>query len=96
MHAFDMTQPLIQNDEVVYTQVEEEVVLMHPADGTYYGLNVVGAELWALFEEKSMTLKEITTYLQTTYALDESVAIADAQAFLEPMLREAFLVSLKA
>ncbi len=96
MHVFDMTQPLMQNDEIVYTQVEEEMVLMHPEDGAYYGLNAVGAELWILFEEKPMTLKDIVAYLQTTYALNESVAIADTQAFLEPMLREKFLVSSEA
>lgn len=92
MQLLDITQPLMINEEVVYTQVEDEIVMMDPKDGGYHGLNLVGAELWALLEEKPMAPKEMAAYLKATYDLDENRAMADVSAFVEAMLAQDFLL----
>ena len=85
-------QSFMINEAVVYTQVEDEIVMMSPNDGAYHGLNLVGAELWTLLEEKPMTLKDLASYLQATYTLDEGVALNDASVFVKAMLAEDFLM----
>ena len=80
------------SEEVVYTEVESEVVMMHPHDGSYFGLNPVGAELWLLLEEAPMSTDDLAGYLKQTYDLTDEVAHADASAFVEHMLAEKFLV----
>ncbi|MCH9755763.1 MAG: PqqD family protein [Gammaproteobacteria bacterium] len=92
MQALDITQPFMINEDVVYTQVENEIVMMDPKDGGYHGLNLVGAELWALLEEKPMALKDMVTYLKETYTLEEDVAMTDVSVFLDEMLKQDFLI----
>ena len=88
----NMKQALMINHEVIYTQVENEIVMMDVTDGAYHGLNPVAAELWMLLENKPMTPQAMADYLQASYALDESAAVADVNAFVTAMLAQDFLM----
>jgi hypothetical protein len=92
MQALDINQLLSINQAVVYTQIEDEIVMMDPDDGHYHGLNAVGALLFMRLEQKHMTSKEMAAYLETTYALSEDAAMIDVQAFVCDMLEKKFLI----
>ena len=77
----------------IYTQIDDEVVVMGPKDDLYYGLNPVGAEIWNLLESKPMSLEEITTHLQAIYELDEAQAITDVKIFINDMITQALITT---
>ncbi len=41
----DMSRLLTVNESVIYTQVEEEIVMLEPSDEGFHGLNPVAVEL---------------------------------------------------
>ncbi len=92
MHDMDIKRPLMVNKEVVYTQVESEIVMMDPNNGSYHGLNPVAAALWMKLEDNPMSMEDMVTYLKETYTLKEETAMADASAFVQAMLGQSFLV----
>jgi hypothetical protein len=92
MQMIDMKQELMINQEVIYTQVEKEIVIMDVKDGAYHGLNPVAAELWMLLENKPMSPHAMAEYLQESYVVDQPAAVADVNAFLTAMLAQDFLM----
>jgi len=92
MTGFNATDMMTINDDVVFTQVDEDIVMMDPENGEYHGLNMVGAELWNLLESKPMDLNGMVNYLKETYELDAASATTDVTAFVETMLKQDFLV----
>lgn len=80
------------NQDVVFTQIDEDIVMMDPKSGEYHGLNTVGAELWNALDEKPMNQDDMVSYLQKEYALDEQTATTDVRAFVDALLAKEFLV----
>ncbi|NCT56773.1 MAG: PqqD family protein [Legionella sp.] len=80
------------NQDVVFTQIDHDIVMMEPSTGEYHGLNTVGAELWNLLDEKPTNIASMVHFLQNNYAIDEATATADVQAFVDALLGKAFLV----
>lgn len=92
MTGLNATEMMIINEDVVFTQIDEDIVMMDPTSGEYHGLNRVGAELWNLLDSKPMNLDGMVSYLKETYELDDETATTDVNHFLEAMLKQDFLV----
>lgn len=80
------------NQDVVFTQIDEDIVMMDPNSGEYHGLNTVGAELWNAIDEKPRRTADLVDYLKDIYAIDESTATTDVKAFVDALLEKEFLV----
>ncbi|MFC3098029.1 PqqD family protein [Alteraurantiacibacter palmitatis] len=50
---------LSASEDAVAREVGGELVLMHLASGTYFGLNPVGARIWQLIEDEPRTLASL-------------------------------------
>ena len=61
-----------------------EAVILSFKDGTYYGLNAVGARIWNLVE-KPRTIKEIRDTLLQEFDVEPAQCESDLQAFLREM-----------
>jgi len=92
MTGLNATDMMAINEDVVFTQIDEDIVMMDPENGAYHGLNTVGAELWNLLDSKPMNLNGMVSYLKETYELDDATATTDVNNFLEAMLKQDFLV----
>lgn len=79
------------NEDVVFTQVEEDIVMMAPSDSEFHGLNKVGAWLWNLLSEAPMSIDELSIHLQEKYAIDATRATDDVNLFVNDMLAKNFL-----
>lgn len=75
------------NPAVVCCEVEQGAVLLSTEDETYYGLNPVGARIWALLPPVHFSLDGLCRALASTYP-DTSLEILreDAAALLEDLL----------
>lgn len=91
MNRLDTVKSLMVNDAVVYTQVDEDIVLMSPNNGEYHGLNAVGALIWKLLESSAMTFQELVNYITDHYEIDADVAATDVLNFLEEMIQKDFV-----
>ena len=57
-------------DDVVATEVEGELVLLHLGSGRYFGLNEIGGRIWNLVAERRTT-DEIVALLLQEYDVEE-------------------------
>lgn len=64
------------NPEILATRIDEEAVLLNPADGNYYALDLVGSRAWELCDG-SRTLTEIAAIVGAEFEADPAVVHAD-------------------
>jgi hypothetical protein len=72
--------------EQVSCDLSGEAVILNFQDGTYYGLNAVGAAIWDLIQVPRK-VEEIRGWLLEEYAVDPPQCERDLQAFLIDLSR---------
>src|SRR5215207_1617270 len=78
---------------VIYRSLEEGGVLFSVEDEVYFGLNVVGAQVWELLPPASRTFGELLASLSATYPeVDAAVIRADVQELLEALRAHGLVV----
>ena len=70
--------------EQVSCDLDEEVVILGLQDGVYYGLDPVGARVWAIIQEPH-AVREIRDLLIQEYDVTGQQCEADVLAFLEQL-----------
>ena len=84
--ALSGSSTMIAARDVVSTNLDDEVAILNVTSGMYYGLNPVGARVWALIQEQR-TVDEIRQRILATYDVDEHTCEADLLALLADMAR---------
>jgi coenzyme PQQ synthesis protein D (PqqD) len=83
---------LIQNPEVVATELEDGAVLLNMDTRTYYSLNEVGLAIWRLVE-RGASDDDVADGLRAAYAADAEQARSAVLRFLELLQAEHLLTS---
>jgi hypothetical protein len=78
--------------DVVFRDLEGELVLLNLATGVYFGLDPIGTRIWALIDD-GRTADEIVGVITAEYEVDEDACRADLARFLVA-LRDNDLVDL--
>ena len=78
------------SNDVIYTVLDGDAVLMHLKSGVYYGLNPVGACVWRKLE-KPVSRDEICFHIVETFDVELSTCREDIEVLLME-LEEAGLV----
>ena len=78
--------------DVVFRDLEGELVLLNLATGVYFGLDPIGTRIWALIDD-GRTVDQIVDAITEEYEVDPSVCRADLERFLAT-LRDNDLVDL--
>jgi hypothetical protein len=73
-----------RTDENLSSTLAEEEVVLNLENGIYYGLNDVGARVWALLETTD-TPRKICDALQEEYEVERATLEADVLALLADM-----------
>lgn len=73
--------------EHLFSQLNDEGVILSLKNGKYYGLNSVGVSVWNKVKEAA-TLAEIEVAVMNEYEVDEEICRREVSLFLEKMLRE--------
>jgi PqqD family protein of HPr-rel-A system len=76
-----LERQLAPSAHAVESPVGDETVILHLVKGTYYGLDAVGTQIWALLKE-GLAPREICRRLEAEYKIDQAEIEADARAFL--------------
>jgi Coenzyme PQQ synthesis protein D (PqqD) len=89
----DPIKPRIKVDpQVVFQEVDGELLLLHIERGQYFSLDGVGARVWRLLREHDGNLEGVLSTLLTEFDIDETTLRRDVDALLGH-LREAGLVA---
>lgn len=70
-------------EDVVFREVEGEMVLLNTGTGTYYGLDAVGSRMWDLLAEKK-NIREVMEMMLQEY----EVAAEDLQRDILHLVQE--------
>jgi len=78
----------------IFKELDEGGVLLSTVDEVYFGVNPVGAQIWALLPPLSRTFGELCAALEQKYpdAGSERIRI-DAQEFLEALIASGLVVA---
>jgi hypothetical protein len=78
----------------IFKELDEGGVLLSTTDEVYFGVNPVGAQIWALLPPLSRTFGELCAALEQKYpdAGSERIRI-DAQEFLEALIASGLVVA---
>ncbi len=80
------TATIAAADGVLSTTFGDEVVLLNPADGVYFGLRDAGARAWSLIE-RSTSLASMRDAIVAEYDVDGRTCERDLAAFVGELLR---------
>ena len=82
---------LVPSDDAVESAVGNETVILHLVNSTYYGLDPVGTEIWAMIKA-GVAIPDICRQLAESYAVDLPTIEADARKFLTDLEAQGILV----
>lgn len=74
----------VQNNEIIFSHMDNEIVMMNLEKGEYYGLSQVGSRIWELIETPQ-TMHDICTSLCNEYDVSHEKCTEDVQNFLNLM-----------
>lgn len=77
--SLDADTTLVASSQQVSTTLSGEAVILHVANGLYYGLTQVGARAWELLQQPA-TLQQVVDTVVAEFAVEPATAKADILA----------------
>ncbi len=81
---------LVAVSEQISSHLDDEVVILSLADGTYYGLNPIGARIWDIIQEPT-TLGELVSKLADEYSVDHATCEQDVADLVHKMVERGLI-----
>lgn len=86
----DLNSIITRSQELLTSEVDGEVVMMNIESGKYYGINIVGAEIWKLIENP-VSVSDICSELVRTFEIDKPTCESEVLTFLGSLESENLL-----
>jgi hypothetical protein len=90
MRSFSPEDRLSRDQDLLSTELDQEVVLMSIDAGAYYGLEGPARSIWEILETP-MSFSELVDRLVAEYQISPKDCAADLQKFLGELEREGLL-----
>ena len=84
-------QLLQRQPDMVFSHIDDEVVMMSVETGEYYGLNVVASRIWELLKNP-YTFNQLTDLLMQEFEIDEITCQKDVMTFLAQLIDRNLLI----
>ena len=84
---FKQNTTFVRRKEVVFTYLDNEIMLLHPETGKYYSFNKAGAYIWELLSIP-ITFEEIIASLLIKFEIEKSKCESDTQNFIQSLLEK--------
>lgn len=85
MRTLSLQSAVVASEQQVSSDLGGEAVILSLADGTYYGLDAVGARVWELLQRPS-TVAELRDAVLREYEVEEEQCTRDLLVLLEQMM----------
>ena len=73
---------LVRNENIVFTDLDDTIVMMDVDEGQYYELDPVAARIWTLMDERQ-TLRSICEALMEEYDIGAETCEEDTREFVQ-------------
>jgi hypothetical protein len=83
---------LQRKGDLLFNQIDGEVVMLSVENSEYYGMDRVGSRIWELLE-KPLTFKQLVGALMEEYEVSEEQCTADTLAFLNKLSDKKIIVT---
>ncbi len=80
----DLNTRVFCSEGLVHTELDDEVVLMHVADGKYYALNAVGSAVWRKIATP-IRISDVCDAVEEEFEVDKDICRRDVLALLEEL-----------
>lgn len=80
--APSLSSVVSRNDTIVFTDLDDTIVMMDVDEGQYYELDPVAAQIWSLIE-KEQTAENICVALAEGFDVDATTCKQDTLEFLQ-------------
>jgi hypothetical protein len=88
---FEDSDLLKRNDEdVMFSEVDGESVIMHMQSGRYFGLNSVSTDIWNHLENK-VSFSELIEFLMKEYEVNKEQCTNETRNIINALLKLKFL-----
>lgn len=77
----------VKDEDVLYTSMGEDAVLLHVKRGDYYSLNKVGARLWVL-ADGTKSIVDLAALLTEEFEISQEQAESDIIELIEQFTQE--------
>ena len=91
MDKISEQQLLQRHPDMVFSHIDDEVVMMSIETGEYYGLNPVASRIWELLE-KPHTFKQLIDLMTNEFDIDETTCQKDMCTFLKQLIEKKLVV----
>jgi hypothetical protein len=88
-------QAVRPHPDVIWREVDGEVVLLNVATGQYFGLDAVGSQVWILLQSmgpQGANLESLCSLVQSHFEVDPATAERDLAALLDDLIAQQLLV----
>lgn len=90
--TIDAGSTVVRNDEIIYSDMGEETVMMSIEKGEYYGLDPVGRRIWEMVE-KPVRVNDICGTLLGEFDVTPEQCEQDVLAFLNKLLEKDIIIN---
>jgi hypothetical protein len=80
-----------RQSDLVFSKIDDEVIMMSIKNGEYYGLDNIGSRIWEIIE-KPVTLIEIVEILKNEYEVTEEQCRSDVIGFLSALINKGLII----
>lgn len=78
---------IVRKEEVLASNLDDEVVMMNLESDSYYGMNAVGSRIWDLLE-RPLAVAELCAKLQEEFDVDDETCQRDVLPFIQKTIDE--------
>lgn len=82
-----MDHYLVKDNDVLFTSMGEDAVLLHVQRGDYYSLNKVGARLWVLVDG-TKSIADLARLITEEFEISQDQAEKDISELAEQLAKE--------
>lgn len=93
--SHEVTNPVcfLAIKEALFSDLNDEAVILSLKNGKYYGLNAVGVTIWKALQRPA-SLSEIESTVRLEYEVDPETCHREVTAFVEKMVLEGLIESI--
>lgn len=72
----------------ISSNLSGEIIILDHGKGIYYGLDEVGALIYAELEKGPQTIEELTKLVSAEYEIEESKCLHDIELLIQDLIKE--------
>ncbi|NQT91408.1 MAG: PqqD family protein [Lentisphaerae bacterium] len=92
MSTIEPSTIIRRNEEVLFGEIDDEIVMMSVEKGCYYSLDLSATRIWELLEEPT-TLSSLCDQLVKEYEIDPETCGHDVLAFLDKLKEQEIILT---